>query len=52
MATPALRLLGAAAHAGAALRLVGDVDAEVEDSGLRYALSDLGWSSRVWSCRG
>ena len=45
---PVPRLLRAASHAGAALWLVGDVD----DSVLRYALSDLGWSSRVRGGRG
>jgi hypothetical protein len=44
-AEPAPRLRRAAAHARAALALVGDVDDDGEV--LRLALSDLGWSSRV-----
>jgi hypothetical protein len=39
-----------ASHARAALWLVAAVDADVEDSVVRYARVDLGWSSRVQEC--
>jgi hypothetical protein len=51
MAPPAARLRRASSHAGAALRLVGDVDDDGEDSVLRFAVADLGWSSRVRGAR-